>query len=131
MVRPVLYHRTPQLRGEGRINADAFAVILWSRVVTRDCRRLHGRRRAFMCFSSSRPLGASGTPNMELFAITGILALSLIFALLVASAALKLTLFLMVRYNAATGSAPRAAAFGDSALQNGSLTAAEICYVTL
>jgi hypothetical protein len=38
---------------------------------------------------------------MELFAITGILALSLIFALLAASAALKLILFLMVRYNVA------------------------------
>ncbi len=58
-----------------------------------------------------------GTANMELFAITGILALSLIVALLAASAALKLILFLMVRYNAATGSAPRAAVFGDAAVQ--------------
>ena len=54
---------------------------------------------------------------MELLAITGILALSLIVALLAASAALKLMLFLMVRYNAATGSAPRAVVFGDAAVQ--------------
>jgi hypothetical protein len=49
---------------------------------------------------------------MELFAISGILALSLIFALIAASAALKLILFLMVRYNVTTGSAPRAAVLG-------------------
>ena len=52
---------------------------------------------------------------MELFAITGILALSLIFALLAASAALNLILFLMVRYNAATESAP-GAVFEDAAV---------------
>jgi len=54
---------------------------------------------------------------MELFAITGILALSLIFALVAALGALELILFLMVRYNAATGSAPRAVVFGDAAVQ--------------
>jgi hypothetical protein len=54
---------------------------------------------------------------MDLFAITGILALSLIFALLAASAALKLILFLMVRYKVATGSAPRAAVLGDAGVQ--------------
>jgi hypothetical protein len=48
---------------------------------------------------------------MELFAITGILALSLIFALLAALAALNLILFLMVRYNAATGSSAFVTAF--------------------
>jgi|RhiMetdeSRZDD1v2_1073273.scaffolds.fasta_scaffold23217_4 multisubunit Na+/H+ antiporter MnhC subunit len=37
---------------------------------------------------------------MELFAITGVLALSLIFALLAASAALKLIFFLMLPHNA-------------------------------
>jgi hypothetical protein len=55
---------------------------------------------------------------MELFAITAVLALSLIFALLAASAALKLIVFLIVRYNAATGvSAPRAKVFGDAAVR--------------
>lgn len=41
---------------------------------------------------------------MEVFAITGVLTLSLIIALVAASAALKLILFLMVPDKAATAS---------------------------
>ena len=65
---------------------------------------------------------------MEVFAITGVLTLSLICALLAGSAVLQLILFLMVPDKAATRSARRSVVFGDIHHDSGndSLTASSV-----